>query len=75
MPRYTWRKGKRRDGMMRLPKTYSLHYGSDRLAVAQEIEADSWFWYTFDGVNTANDPKPLHLVMAEAKSHFINKSN
>ena len=73
MARFSWRKGARREGMMRLPKSYSLHYGSNaKLATATRLAGGDWYWYG-DGQNTAHNPRPLDVVKAEAEQHFRAK--
>ena len=64
--RYTWRRGKDRDGMMRLAPSYSLHRGSDEvIARVQEHRTGGWYWYGL-GQNTAHDLKPLAEAQADA---------
>lgn len=70
--RLTWRKGKRRDGIMRLPETYNLHRGKERIAVCQRLESGQWFWYG-GGINTANRPTDLKTAKRDAKSYILAK--
>ena len=69
MARYTWRKVKRKSGGMRMPKSYTLHNGTDApLAHAQQDGPSGlWFWYA-DGKNTADNKRPLPLVLDEART-------
>lgn len=64
--RYTWKKGKERDGRMRLPKTYSLRCEGRHIATAQmDPNTGLWFWYG-QGHNTAAQPDTLEGVKAHA---------
>lgn len=66
--RYTWRKGKTRDGMWRIAPHYTLHRGTDEvLARVQQHRNGNWYWYGA-GQNTAHDPVPL----AECKSRALS---
>ena len=68
--RLTWRKGKRREGMMRLPETYALHRGDEELAICQRLQSGDWFWYG-GGMNTADVPTDLETAKRDAKAHIL----
>jgi hypothetical protein len=72
MARLSWKRGKSREGMMRLAATYNLHYAHEHLATAQRAKGDLWFWYG-DGINTAGRPDTLENVKAEVMKHFRAK--
>lgn len=72
-PRLTWRKGKRRSGMMRLAKTYRLCRGDEELATVQET-GSLWFWYG-GGMNTAHKPTDLETAKRDAKAHILSLPN
>lgn len=67
--RATWKKGPRRSGRMRLPNTYQLTIGGERVATAQQHSDGGWFWYgRKDGqvFNTAGLSRPIDEVKLEA---------
>lgn len=74
MGRYTWRKDKKYDGLLRHVDAYTLRYNGEELAKAQVSSrgSDLWFWYG-DDINTSREPKPLAEVKAEAVAHFKAK--
>lgn len=64
-PRITFKKGKRRDGRSRLPKTFSVNREGSQIATLQESEGE-WFWYG-DGMNTYGQK----MTFEECKSHCV----
>jgi len=71
--RFSFKRGESFSGRMRLPNTYELRYGGERLATLQEDgRSGFWFWYG-DGINTAHNMRPLEAVKAEALAHFKAK--
>ena len=66
--RYTWRKGKTRDGMMRLAPHYTLHCGSDEAILRVQKHGELWYWYGL-GQNTSDDMKSLDAVKAQALAY------
>ena len=64
--RHTWRKGKTREGRMRLRPTFSLHCGSDQwIVVVSEHPSGGWYWYG-QGQNTADRGTTLDDAKAQA---------
>jgi len=71
--RLTWRKGARRSGMMRLPETYTLYRGCEKLATCQRLHSGDWFWYG-GGKNTSSMPTDLETAKRDAKAHILENS-